>query len=310
MASTPSCPIAGMANEEKGYYAVQFHPEVTHTLQGRAMLERFVRQICGCSGDWVMGDYIEEAVARIREQVGNEEVILGLSGGVDSSVAAALIHRAIGEQLTCVFVDHGLLRLNEGQMVMDMFAGRLHAKVVHDVDATTQFMGHLAGVSDPEQKRKIIGREFVEVFQAEAKKLANARWLAQGTIYPDVVESGGTKTKKATTIKSHHNVGGLPETLGLKLLEPLVNCSRTRFASWAWRLACHTTWSIAIRSPAPGSACGFSATSRKSTPTCCAARTQSSSKSCGPRSSRIRARPGTSSRARPLRSSCLSRASA
>ena len=217
MASTPSCPIAGMANEEKGYYAVQFHPEVTHTLQGRAMLERFVRQICGCSGDWVMGDYIEEAVARIREQVGNEEVILGLSGGVDSSVAAALIHRAIGEQLTCVFVDHGLLRLNEGQMVMDMFAGRLHAKVVH-VDATTQFMGHLAGVSDPEQKRKIIGREFVEVFQAEAK---NARWLAQGTIYPDVVESGGTKTKKATTIKSHHNVGGLPETLGLKLLEPL-----------------------------------------------------------------------------------------
>ena len=220
MASTPSCPIAGMANEEKGYYAVQFHPEVTHTLQGRAMLERFVRQICGCSGDWVMGDYIEEAVARIREQVGNEEVILGLSGGVDSSVAAALIHRAIGEQLTCVFVDHGLLRLNEGQMVMDMFAGRLHAKVVH-VDATTQFMGHLAGVSDPEQKRKIIGREFVEVFQAEAKKLANARWLAQGTIYPDVVESGGTKTKKATTIKSHHNVGGLPETLGLKLLEPL-----------------------------------------------------------------------------------------
>lgn len=220
MASTPSCPIAGMANEEKGYYAVQFHPEVTHTLQGRAMLERFVRQICGCSGDWVMGDYIEEAVARIREQVGNEEVILGLSGGVNSSVAAALIHRAIGEQLTCVFVDHGLLRLNEGQMVMDMFAGRLHAKVVH-VDATTQFMGHLAGVSDPEQKRKIIGREFVEVFQAEAKKLANARWLAQGTIYPDVVESGGTKTKKATTIKSHHNVGGLPETLGLKLLEPL-----------------------------------------------------------------------------------------
>ncbi|WP_159690316.1 glutamine-hydrolyzing GMP synthase [Cognatazoarcus halotolerans] len=220
MASTPSCPIAGMANEEKRYYAVQFHPEVTHTLQGRAMLERFVRDICACSGDWVMGNYIEEAVARIREQVGDEEVILGLSGGVDSSVAAALIHRAIGDQLTCVFVDHGLLRLNEGQLVMDMFAGRLHAKVVH-VDATAQFMGHLAGVTDPEQKRKIIGREFVEVFQTEARKLANAKWLAQGTIYPDVVESGGTKTKKATTIKSHHNVGGLPETLGLKLLEPL-----------------------------------------------------------------------------------------
>ena len=181
MASTPSCPIAGMANEEKRYYAVQFHPEVTHTLQGRAMLERFVRDICACSGDWVMGNYIEEAVARIREQIGDEEVILGLSGGVDSSVAAALIHRAIGDQLTCVFVDHGLLRLNEGQLVMDMFAGRLHAKVVH-VDATAQFMGHLAGVTDPEQKRKIIGREFVEVFQTEARKLANAKWLAQGTI--------------------------------------------------------------------------------------------------------------------------------
>ncbi len=220
MASTPSCPIAGMANEEKGYYAVQFHPEVTHTVQGDALLRRFVRDIAGCQGDWQMGSYIEEAVAKIREQVGDEEVILGLSGGVDSSVAAALIHRAIGDQLTCVFVDHGLLRLNEGQMVMDMFAGRLHAKVVH-VDASAQFLGQLAGVSDPEKKRKIIGAEFVEVFQAEAKKLTNAKWLAQGTIYPDVVESGGTKTKKAITIKSHHNVGGLPETLGLKLLEPL-----------------------------------------------------------------------------------------
>ena len=219
MASTPSCPIAGMANEEKRYYAVQFHPEVTHTVQGPAMLTRFVREISGCKGDWIMGNYIEEAVAKIREQVGDEEVILGLSGGVDSSVAAALIHRAIGDQLTCVFVDHGLLRLNEGQMVMEMFAGRLHAKVVH-VQAQEQFMGHLKGVSDPEQKRKIIGREFVEVFQVEAKKLTNAKWLAQGTIYPDVVESGGTHTKKAT-IKSHYNVGGLPATLGLKLLEPL-----------------------------------------------------------------------------------------
>ena len=224
MASTPSCPIAGMADEARGYYAVQFHPEVTHTVQGRALLERFVLQIAGAKPDWVMRDHIEEAVQRIREQVGNEEVILGLSGGVDSSVAAALIHRAIGDQLTCVFVDHGLLRLNEGQMVMDMFVGRLHAKVIH-VDASEQFLGHLKGVSDPEAKRKIIGREFVEVFQAEAKKLQNAKWLAQGTIYPDVIESGGAKTasgkKKATTIKSHHNVGGLPETLGLKLLEPL-----------------------------------------------------------------------------------------
>ena len=220
MASTPSCPIAGMADESRGYYAVQFHPEVTHTLQGRALLERFVLEIAKAKPDWVMRDHIAEAVAKIREQVGSEEVILGLSGGVDSSVAAALIHRAIGDQLTCVFVDHGLLRLNEGAMVMDMFAGRLHAKVVH-VDASEQFLGALKGVSEPEQKRKIIGREFVEVFQAEAKKLKQAKWLAQGTIYPDVIESGGAKTKKATTIKSHHNVGGLPETLGLKLLEPL-----------------------------------------------------------------------------------------
>jgi len=220
MASTPSCPIAGMADEARGYYAVQFHPEVTHTLQGRALLERFVLGIAGARPDWVMGDYIAEAVARIREQVGDEEVILGLSGGVDSSVAAALIHRAIGEQLTCVFVDHGLLRLNEGAMVMDMFAGKLHARVLH-VDASAEFLGALQGVSDPEQKRKIIGREFVEVFQREAAKLKQAKWLAQGTIYPDVIESGGAKTKKATTIKSHHNVGGLPETLGLKLLEPL-----------------------------------------------------------------------------------------
>jgi GMP synthase (glutamine-hydrolysing) len=220
MASTPSCPIAGMADEARGYYAVQFHPEVTHTAQGRAMLERFVLQIADAKPDWVMRDHIAEAVAAIREQVGDEEVILGLSGGVDSSVAAALIHRAIGDQLTCVFVDHGLLRLDEGRMVMEMFAGRLHAKVVH-VDASEQFLGHLEGVADPEAKRKIIGREFVEVFQREAKKLSNAKWLAQGTIYPDVIESGGAKTKKATTIKSHHNVGGLPETLGLKLLEPL-----------------------------------------------------------------------------------------
>ena len=220
MASTPSCPIAGMADEGRGYYGVQFHPEVTHTLQGRALLERFVLQIAGARPDWVMRDHVEEAVALIREQVGHEEVILGLSGGVDSSVAAALVHRAIGEQLTCVFVDHGLLRLNEAQLVMEMFVGRLHAKVLH-VDASDQFLGHLAGVADPEKKRKIIGREFVEVFQREAARLPNAKWLAQGTIYPDVIESGGAKTKKAITIKSHHNVGGLPETLGLKLLEPL-----------------------------------------------------------------------------------------
>ena len=219
MASTPSCPIAGMADEVRGYYGVQFHPEVTHTVQGKALLNRFVLDIAGARPDWVMGNYIEEAVARIREQVGSEEVLLGLSGGVDSSVAAALIHRAIGDQLTCVFVDHGLLRLSEAQMVMDIFAGQLHARVVH-VDASDQFLGHLVGVTDPELKRRIIGREFVEVFQSEAKKLKNVRWLGQGTIYPDVIESGGA-SKKAITIKSHHNVGGLPATLGLKLLEPL-----------------------------------------------------------------------------------------
>ncbi|AOF87998.1 GMP synthase [Hydrogenophaga sp. RAC07] len=227
MASTDSCPIAGMADEARHFYAVQFHPEVTHTVQGRAMLERFVLDICATRADWVMRDHIEEAVQKIREQVGDEEVILGLSGGVDSSVAAALIHRAIGDQLTCVFVDHGLLRLNEGDMVMDMFVGKLHAKVIR-VDAADQFLGHLAGVNEPEAKRKIIGREFVEVFKAEAAKLISsgastkgAKWLAQGTIYPDVIESGGAKSKKAVTIKSHHNVGGLPEQLGLKLLEPL-----------------------------------------------------------------------------------------
>ena len=225
IASNDTTPIAAMADEDRKFYAVQFHPEVTHTRQGQAMLNRFVLDICQTRPDWIMGDYITEAVAKIREQVGDEEVILGLSGGVDSSVAAALIHRAIGDQLTCVFVDHGLLRLNEGTMVMEMFAGRLHAKVIH-VDATSQFMGELEGVSDPEAKRKIIGREFVEVFKAEAAKLTaggskGAKWLAQGTIYPDVIESGGAKSKKAVTIKSHHNVGGLPEQLGLKLLEPL-----------------------------------------------------------------------------------------
>jgi GMP synthase (glutamine-hydrolysing) len=184
-----------------------------------------VLDICAARADWIMGDYISEAVETIRSQVGKDEVILGLSGGVDSSVAAALIHRAIGDQLTCVFVDHGLLRLNEGDMVMEMFVGKLHAKVIR-VDAADQFLGHLARVTDPEAKRKIIGREFVEVFKSEAGKLKSDQarhvaWLAQGTIYPDVIESGGAKTKKAVVIKSQHNVGGLPEQLGLKLLEPL-----------------------------------------------------------------------------------------
>ncbi|MBB5216915.1 glutamine-hydrolyzing GMP synthase [Parapusillimonas granuli] len=220
MASTPSCPIAGMADEDRGFYGLQFHPEVTHTAQGEAIIARFVTEICGCARDWNMPDYVEEAVARIREQVGGDEVILGLSGGVDSSVAAALIHKAIGDQLTCVFVDHGLLRLNEAKQVMATFADHFGIRVIH-VDATETFMGKLAGVSDPEAKRKIIGKEFVEVFQAEAGKLKNARWLAQGTIYPDVIESAASKTGKAVAIKSHHNVGGLPDDMNLKLLEPL-----------------------------------------------------------------------------------------
>ncbi|MES2356003.1 MAG: glutamine-hydrolyzing GMP synthase [Pseudomonadota bacterium] len=220
IASNEATPIAGMADESRGFYGVQFHPEVTHTPQGQLLLTRFVKEICGAKSDWNMPDYIVEAVEKMRAAVGKEEVILGLSGGVDSSVAAALIHRAIGDQLTCVFVDTGLLRLNEADQVMETFGNHLHMKVIHE-DASGEFLKHLAGVTDPEAKRKIIGREFVEVFQREAEKLPQAKWLAQGTIYPDVIESAGAKTKKAHTIKSHHNVGGLPETLRLKLLEPL-----------------------------------------------------------------------------------------
>ena len=224
MASTEACPIAGMADEARRFYGVQFHPEVTHTRQGTRLLARFVRDICGARGDWRMPDYVFESIERIKKEVGKEEVILGLSGGVDSSVAAALIHRAIGEQLTCVFVDHGLLRLDEAKQVMDTFAKHMHVKVVH-VDAAEDFLAALRGVAEPEEKRKIIGRLFVETFQREAKRVRNARWLAQGTIYPDVIESAGGRSgptgKKAATIKSHHNVGGLPESLHLKLLEPL-----------------------------------------------------------------------------------------
>jgi len=218
--SSDSCPVAAMADEERGFYAVQFHPEVTHTLKGKEMIARFVHDICDCGHDWNMPDYVNEAIARVRAQVGGDEVILGLSGGVDSSVVAALLHKAIGDQLTCVFVDNGLLRPHHSAQVMETFARNLGVRVIH-VDATEQFMGHLKGVADPEVKRKIIGREFVEVFQAEAAKLPNAKWLAQGTIYPDVIESAGAKTGKAHAIKSHHNVGGLPETLNLNLLEPL-----------------------------------------------------------------------------------------
>ena len=220
MASTPSCPIAGMFDEARDFYAVQFHPEVTHTVKGREILQRFVLDICKCKPDWIMGDYAKEAVEKIRAEVGDEEVILGLSGGVDSSVTAALIHRAIGQRLTCVFVDNGLLRKNEREQVRETFEKNMGLKLIV-VDAIDRFMNALAGISDPEQKRKIIGREFVNVFQEEAAKIKNAKWLAQGTIYPDVIESAGAKTKKAKVIKSHHNVGGLPDTLHLKLLEPL-----------------------------------------------------------------------------------------
>jgi GMP synthase (glutamine-hydrolysing) len=220
MASTDSCPIAGLADEARHFYGVQFHPEVTHTKKGVQILNRFVLDICNAKPDWNMPDYIDEAIAKIRAQVGRDQVILGLSGGVDSSVAAALIHRAIGDQLTCVFVDHGLLRWQEALQVMETFAKHMGVRVIH-VNAMERFMSALAGISDPEQKRKIIGREFVHVFQQESEKLANAKWLAQGTIYPDVIESAGAKTKKAATIKSHHNVGGLPDTLEFKLLEPL-----------------------------------------------------------------------------------------
>ena len=253
MASTDACPIAGMADETRRFYGVQFHPEVTHTRQGTKILHRFVRDICGCRGDWNMPDYVSEAVRRIKHQVGREEVILGLSGGVDSSVAAALIHRAIGDQLSCVFVDHGLLRLDEAAQVMDTFARHMHVNVRH-VDASDEFLSALKGVPDPEDKRKIIGRLFVQVFQREAQKVRNARWLAQGTIYPDVIESAGAKTKKATTIKSHHNVGGLPETLHLKLLEPLRELFKDEVRSLG--LALGLPREMVFRHPFPGPGLG------------------------------------------------------
>ncbi len=253
MASTDACPIAGMADEARRFYGVQFHPEVTHTPQGKRILERFVHEICGCGSDWNMPDYVTEAVASIRAEVGEDEVILGLSGGVDSSVAAALIHKAIGDQLTCVFVDHGLLRLGEAEQVMDTFAQHMHVKVVH-VDASAEFFAALEGVVDPEQKRKIIGRHFIEVFQREAGKVRNAKWLAQGTIYPDVIESAGAKTKKATAIKSHHNVGGLPETLHLKLLEPLRELFKDEVR--ALGLALGLPREMVFRHPFPGPGLG------------------------------------------------------
>jgi len=220
MCSTDAAPISGMADEERGFYGLQFHPEVTHTRQGTRILSRFIHEICGCENLWTPGTIIEDMVERVREQVGSDHVILGLSGGVDSSVVGALLHRAIGDQLTCVFVDTGLLRLHEGDQVMATFARHMGVKVIR-VDAEQRFLEALEGVSDPEQKRKVIGGQFIEVFDEEAGKIVDARWLAQGTIYPDVIESAGSRTGKAHVIKSHHNVGGLPEHMNLGLVEPL-----------------------------------------------------------------------------------------
>ncbi len=220
MASTESAPVSGMADEQRRFYGVQFHPEVTHTTQGQRIIERFVHEICGCEGLWTPDNIIDDAIKAVREQVGDEEVILGLSGGVDSSVVAALLHKAIGDQLTCVFVDNGLLRYKEGDQVMATFAEHMGVRVIR-VDAEQRFLDALKGVDDPEKKRKIIGNMFIDIFDEEAGKLTSARWLAQGTIYPDVIESAGAKTGKAHLIKSHHNVGGLPENMKLKLVEPL-----------------------------------------------------------------------------------------
>ncbi|MFA0056163.1 glutamine-hydrolyzing GMP synthase [Vibrio echinoideorum] len=220
IAETDTCLYAAMANEDKKYYGVQFHPEVTHTKNGLKMLENFVLNACGCEGLWTSASIIEDAVARIKEQVGDDEVILGLSGGVDSSVVAMLAHRAIGDKLTCVFVDNGLLRLNEGEQVMDMFGDQFGLKIIK-VDAEERFLNALEGEAEPEAKRKIIGHVFVDIFDEESKKLKNAKWLAQGTIYPDVIESAASKTGKAHVIKSHHNVGGLPDDMEMGLVEPL-----------------------------------------------------------------------------------------
>jgi GMP synthase (glutamine-hydrolysing) len=253
MASTDSCPVAGIANEEKHFYGVQFHPEVTHTRQGQRIIERFVHVICGCGSNWTPSNIAEDAIATIRQQVGSDEVILGLSGGVDSSVVAALLHKAIGTQLTCVFVDNGLLRHNEGDQVMATFAQHMGVKVIR-VDAEQRFLTALAGENDPEKKRKIIGGLFVEIFEEESNKLASAKWLAQGTIYPDVIESAGSKTGKAHVIKSHHNVGGLPEHMKLKLLEPL----RELFKDEVRRLGVELglPYDMVYRHPFPGPGLG------------------------------------------------------
>ncbi|MGI0115772.1 glutamine-hydrolyzing GMP synthase [Zooshikella sp. RANM57] len=253
VATTDSCPIAAMANDEKAYYGVQFHPEVTHTKQGKRILERFVRSIADCDALWTYSNIVDDAIARIREQVGNNKVLLGLSGGVDSSVVAALLHKAIGDQLTCVFVDNGLLRLHEGDQVMAMFAENMGIKVIR-ANAEQLFLSKLAGVADPEQKRKVIGNTFIEVFDQEATKLTNVKFLAQGTIYPDVIESAGAKTGKAHVIKSHHNVGGLPEDMQFELVEPLRELFKDEVRQLGLELG--LPYDMVYRHPFPGPGLG------------------------------------------------------
>jgi GMP synthase (glutamine-hydrolysing) len=253
IAETASCPIAGMAHRQKPFYGIQFHPEVTHTLQGRRILEHFVLEQCRCEPLWTPAHIVEDAIARVRKTVGDDKVLLGLSGGVDSSVVAALLHRAIGDQLTCVFVDNGLLRLDEGDHVMDMFARNMGVKVIR-ADAEERFLGKLEGVADPEQKRKIIGNTFIEVFDEEAARLSGVKWLAQGTIYPDVIESAGSKTGKAHVIKSHHNVGGLPEEMNLALVEPLRELFKDEVRQIGLQLG--LPWDMVYRHPFPGPGLG------------------------------------------------------
>ncbi|MGO3217434.1 MAG: glutamine-hydrolyzing GMP synthase [Halomonas sp.] len=252
-ASTPSCPIAAMAWEEKQFYGVQFHPEVTHTLQGQRILEHFVVDICKAEKLWTSAQIIEDQVQRVREQVGDRHVLLGLSGGVDSSVVAALLHKAIGTQLTCVFVDNGLLRKAEGDQVMETFAKHMGVKVIR-VDAEDLFLGKLAGENDPEAKRKIIGNTFIDVFDIEASKIDGVDFLAQGTIYPDVIESAASKTGKSHVIKSHHNVGGLPETMKLKLVEPLRELFKDEVRKLGLELG--LPYDMVYRHPFPGPGLG------------------------------------------------------
>jgi len=253
LASTPSCPIAGMADDSRAYYGVQFHPEVTHTKQGGRILSRFVLDICGCEALWTPSNIVNDAIASVRAQVGSANVLLGLSGGVDSSVVAALLHKAIGPQLTCVFVDNGLLRLHEGAQVMAMFAENMGGKVIR-ANAQDLFLNNLAGEADPEKKRKIIGRTFIEVFDAESSKLDNIKFLAQGTIYPDVIESAGAKNGKAHVIKSHHNVGGLPDEMNLKLVEPLRELFKDEVRKLGLELG--LPYNMVYRHPFPGPGLG------------------------------------------------------